>query len=240
MSPLVGYLMDRFGARGSFACCLVFAVLGTLLFLAKWRFFPDEWTQKKIKRSVKHPFALFFIPRVRNVLLVSGIVSMAWDIQNFMFPVYGHAIGLSSSQIGWLIGSFFAACLLVRFLMPWLSRHFSEWTCLTLVLLIGGICYAIIPLVTSLPWLLLLAFILGLGIGSSQPNVMTLLHSESPEGRVGEAIGVRTMLQTASHSFLPSVFGAVTAFCGTLPIFWCMAVLMGGCAWLTKKAQKEE
>lgn len=240
MSPLVGHMMDWFGERGAFVCCLAFAVLGSICIFWEHGLFPTRWTQKRSRTSLRHPFALFSIARVRNVLLISGTVSMAWDIQNFMFPVYGHAIGLSSSEIGWLIGAFFAACLVVRFLMPWLARHLSEWRCLMLVLVIGGVCYGIFPLVHSMEGLLVLAFILGLGIGGSQPNVMSLLHSESPAGRVGEAIGVRTMLQTASHSLLPTFFGAITLVAGTLPIFWMMAALMGGCAWLTKGAQKQQ
>ena len=43
------------------------------------------------------------------MLFVSALVSMAWDLEIFMFPVYGHAIGLSATEIGWLIGMFFAA-----------------------------------------------------------------------------------------------------------------------------------
>ena len=63
---------------------------------------------------------------------------MAWDLEIFMFPVYGHAIGLSATEIGWLIGMFFAATFAVRFLMPLLSKRISEWQFLVAVLAIGS------------------------------------------------------------------------------------------------------
>lgn len=240
MPPLMGHIIDWVGVPWAFRCCLAFSLLGTCCIFLERRLFPLAWTQKKAKRSLKHPFALFSVPRVRNVLIVSGIVSMAWDIQNFMFPVFGHAVGLSASEIGWLIGTFFAASFVVRFFMPWLARHLSEWRCLTLALVIGGGSYLIFPFLNSMAQFLPMAFILGLGIGGSQPNVMSLLHSQSPAGRVGEAIGVRTMLQGASHSLLPMFFGVVTVWIGTAPIFLTMAALMGGCAWLTRKPAPEK
>ena len=168
------------------------------------------------------------------MLFVSALVSMAWDLEIFMFPVYGHAIGLSATEIGWLIGMFFAATFAVRFLMPLLSKRISEWQVLVAVLAIGSFAYILFPFFTELGPLLVVAFILGLGLGASQPNVMSLLQTQSPKGRVGEALGIRTMLTNLCHTVLPTGFGLLASAVGVFWIFIAMGVLMGGSAVLAQ------
>jgi len=75
------------------------------------------------------------------------------------------------------------------------------------------------------------AFLLGLGLGAAQPNVMSLLHDRAPAGRVGEALGVRTTIMNSSHVVLPLVFGAFGSLLGAGPAFWLMAMLLGGAGW---------
>ena len=79
--------------------------------------------------------------------------------------------------------------------------------------------------------LMAVAFLLGLGLGAAQPNVMSLLHDRSPEGRVGEALGVRTTIMNSSHVVLPLVFGAFGSVLGAGPAFWLMAILLGAGGW---------
>jgi len=49
-------------------------------------------------------------------------------------------------------------------------------------------------------------------------------------GRAGEAVGVRSAVLNASHTFLPLAFGAVGAAMGMTPVFWSMswALAAGG------------
>ena len=82
-------------------------------------------------------------------------------------------------------------------------------------------------LMSSLAPLILVAFLLGLGLGAAQPNVMSLLHSRSPEGRVGEALGLRTTVMNSSHVVLPLVFGAFGSVLGIVAMCWAMAALAG-------------
>lgn len=163
---------------------------------------------------------------------------MAWDLQHYMFPVYGHAVGLSATEIGWLTGIFYSATFLVRFLMPWTSKHFTEWQFLVLTLAVGGAAYAVFPLFTTFGPLTVAAFILGLGLGSSQPNVMSLLHSEAPAGRVGEALGVRTMFTNGCHTVLPTTFGILTGVFGAASIFIAMATILLTAAWASRASHR--
>ena len=56
---------------------------------------------------------------------------------------------------------------------------------------------------------------------------MSLLHSRSPEGRVGEALGLRTTVMNSSHVVLPLVFGAFGSVLGAAAMFWVMAAIAG-------------
>ena len=67
-----------------------------------------------------------------------------------------------------------------------------------------------------LEWLMVfllaaIAFLLGLGLGSTQPSIMSLLYAKAPPGRAGEAVGVRSVVLNASHTVLPLAFGGVAS-----------------------------
>ena len=71
-----------------------------------------------------------------------------------------------------------------------------------------------------------IAFLLGLGLGATQPSIMSLLYAKAPEGRAGEAVGVRSVILNASSTVLPLAFGGVGAALGMLPVFWSMAAVL--------------
>jgi hypothetical protein len=72
------------------------------------------------------------------------------------------------------------------------------------------------------------AFLLGTGLGLSQPLVMSLLYGAAPPGRTGEALGLRTTLLTGSQTLIPLASGALGAALGMLPVFWTMALVLAG------------
>ena len=173
---------------------------------------------------------------LRAVFIVSGMLSMAWDLFNFMVPLQGARIGLSASTIGIIMGTFGVATFVVRLAMPWIARQFSEWQTLSGALVVTTGVYVLFPLFSTVPVLLALAFVLGLGLGVCQPMVMSLIHIAAPPGRSGEAVGVRTTVMNATHTILPLSFGALGAlFGGLTPIFWLLALMMGGSAWFAAR-----
>lgn len=166
-------------------------------------------------------------PELRAVFVASAVLSAAWDLHAFLIPIQGTRIGLSPSMIGWVLGAFSIATLAIRVAMPMVSRHFSEWKIIRLALLVGGMAYLIYPFVSHF-WLMCgLAFVLGLALGSAQPNVMNILHTVSPSGRAGEALGLRSAVLNTSQVVWPLTFGVVGTALGMLPIFLSMAGAMG-------------
>ena len=124
------------------------------------------------------------------------------------------------------MGSFGAGTFLVRLAMPRVANMFSAWHILTVALLITSSVYFLFPLFGAVPVLLGLAFFLGLGLGSAMPMIMSLIYITAPQGRTGEAVGVRSTLINASQTVLPLLFGALGSVTGTIPVFWLLAVML--------------
>jgi predicted MFS family arabinose efflux permease len=221
-----GLLIDSFGHRVTFAV-LVGVVLAALALIWANRALLPTRDGRATGPEPLHPFELMKHTELRHVLIASALISMAWDLQTFVVPVHGTRVGLSASQIGFVLGSFAVATFTIRLAMPRLSRRFTEWQVLTYTLFTATIAFVLFPFFSSLAPLIVVAFLLGLGLGAAQPNVMSLLHSRSPEGRVGEALGLRTTIMNSSHVVLPVVFGAFGSVLGAGAMFWAMAALVG-------------
>jgi MFS family permease len=164
--------------------------------------------------------------RLRNILVVSALFNMAWDVFTFVAPIYGTALGLSASAIGVLLGAFAAATFLVRLVLPALVRRTREWPLVAVALGIACLVYATFPLFREFGVLMALAFVLGIGLGMSQPIVMSLLYSAAPPNRAGEAVGLRTTVLNFIQTTIPLAFGALGTALGVTPIFWAMAVVL--------------
>lgn len=178
---------------------------------------------------------LFAHRELRGIFIVSGVQSMAWELFSFMTPIYGSRIGLSASVIGAVMASFAVATFLVRLALPLLTRRVTAWRLLSFALLGSGATYLLFPLVTNVAMLMALAFVLGIGLGGSQPMVMALLHDSVPEGRTGEAVGIRATVVTTSQTFMPLLFGTLGSTLGVAPAFWAVALTLAAGSRVAKK-----
>ena len=230
---IAGFSIDYGGYAETFWILSVFPVLSAAALVVVRRT-AARATPRPMPPENARVIDLLRIAPLRAVFVVSGLLSMGWDLFTFMVPLQGARIGLSASTIGIIMGSFGVATFVVRMAMPWLARNLTEWQTLTGAFVITSTVYWLFPLFTAVPVLIGLAFLLGLGLGACQPMVMSLIHTAAPAGRSGEAVGVRTTVMNASHAVLPLTFGALgAAFGGLLPIFWILAVIMGGGGWFS-------
>jgi predicted MFS family arabinose efflux permease len=225
-----GLLIDSLGHRAAFAVfsTVTLGLFGLLYWL--WHTLPGPAHTRR-ERDDRPFFDLLREPSVRSILFTTTLISMSWDLQTFMVPVHGTRVGLSASQIGLVLGSFAVATFAIRLAMPWLARTWRQWQVLTFTLFTAALAFTLMPLLEQLLPLACCAFLLGLGLGAAQPNVMSLLHESTPAGRIGEALGLRTTIMNSSHVVLPLAFGAAGAVIGAAAVFWIMAGLLagGGC-----------
>ena len=234
---LSGMLIDAYGHRASFGAQVIVALLAVTLMWFNRKLLPSRHGRVKAPRPL-HPFELFKNTELRHILIATALISMSWDLQSFVIPVYGTQVGLSASEIGFVLGCFALATFTVRLAMPWLSRHVTEWQVLTYTMFCAALAFTLFPMYSSRSPLMAVAFLLGLGLGAAQPNVMSLVHSRSPQGRVGEVLGVRATIIHSSQVVLPLVFGAFGSVLGAAAMFWTMAALVGsggvGALWWRK------
>jgi len=144
-------------------------------------------------------------------------------------------IGLPASTIGIIMGAFAAATFAVRLVMPMFVRRLREWPVIIAALGISGGAYLLFPFSTSVPLLIALSFLLGIGLGCAQPMIMAILFGASPPGREGEVIGVRTTMINASSTMLPLASGALGAAAGMGPVFWAMAAVLLAGGWIARR-----
>lgn len=228
LGPVIaGFAIDVVGHAATFLCLGAFSVAALVVLNKKLKSTPAPVARTATATNVRLIDLLRHAP-LRAVFIVSGLMSMGWDLFTFMVPIQGARIGLSASTIGLIMGAFGVGTFVVRLGMPWIARTFSEWQVLTGSLALTAFIYLLFPLFTAVPVLLVLAFVLGMGLGCALPMIMSLIHLTAPEGRTGEAVGVRSTLINASQTVLPLLFGALGTAVGMVPVFWTLASLLAG------------
>jgi MFS family permease len=230
IGPLVaGFAIDHFGFRAAFATFALVPVI-PLAVLASGRFaFPG----RNPHVGTAHHGGVLALMRhrtLRRVFAINALMSLSWDLHTIFVPIYGAKIGLSASQIGFVLASFAAATFAIRFSIPMIARRMNEQQVLTSAMFIAGAVYLVFPFSTNVWSLLMLSFVLGFGLGSAQPMVLALLHTHAPPGRIGEAVGVRMSLVNSMSVAVPLVLGALGASVGIAPVFWSVGacLLTGG------------
>ncbi|MNC84462.1 Major Facilitator Superfamily protein [compost metagenome] len=180
---------------------------------------------------------LLRIPGFRLVFIVSGTLSMTWDLFAFVIPIHGSQLGLSASTIGIILGAFGAAVFVVRLALPLIVHRLDEWRMLIAAMLLSGATLLLFPLINGVPLLLALSFLLGIGLGGTQPFLMALLYEKAPEGRGAEVLSVRTWIINFCQTSVPLASGTLGAALGMLPVFWAMGVSLLAAGWFAARAR---
>jgi len=228
-----GFAIDGLGHRLAFLALAVFPAIAALVLWRQRRRLPVP-APTRSGAGEPHLADLLRDVRLRHAFIASAVLAMGWDLYAFVVPIYGTRIGLSASLIGIVMGAFSAATFSVRLLLPALARRVREWPMVVAAMIVAGAAYALFPLAQSAAPLMALSFVLGLGLGSAQPFIMSLLYAASPPGRQGEVIGIRTTMLSGSSTVLPLAMGALGAALGMVTVFWAMALVLlagGGLAW---------
>ena len=231
---LTGFSIDWIGHRLTFLLLAASALAALIALYLR----PLEVARRQPPDAPgkKRRMADFWSDRtMRRVFIVSTALSMSWDLFTFVVPIYGSQIGLSASEIGLILGAFGSAIFVVRLALPLFVHRVSEWRLLLVAMIGTGAGFIVFPLVTTVPVLIAFAFLLGVGLGGTQPMIMSLLYAHAPPGRGGEAVGVRSLLLSFSQAGIPLLFGALGAALGIAPAFWTMAAALAGAGWLLRK-----
>jgi MFS family permease len=233
IGPLVaGFAIEGLGHANAFAILGGFPLAALALLFFRKQALPRPEAGAPGRRS--GVLDLLRIRALRNTFVVSLLLAMGWDLYTFLIPLYGARIGLAAGTIGAIMSTFAVATFTVRLLMPFLVRRIRHWVLIASAMAVAGTAYLLFPFVETVPLLIALSFLLGLGLGSAQPIIMSLLYEASPPGRQGEAVGLRTSLLNGSHTLIPLGSGALSVAFGMTPVFWLLAAFLLGGAWFAR------
>jgi MFS family permease len=233
---LAGFAIDGIGHRWALLA-LAAGALVTVIVLVARRIETPPHAAGPAHEDKRHLRDLLLAPGFRRIFVVSGVLSMTWDLFAFVIPIYGSQIGLSASTIGLILGAFGAAVFAVRLVLPVFAHRVRAWRLLIAAMLLSGALLFAFPLVQDVPQLMALAFLLGLGIGGTQPYIMSLLYERAPPGRGAEVLSVRTWLINFSQTGVPLASGALGAAAGMLPVFWVMGAALLAAGWYATRAE---
>ena len=229
LGPIIaGFSIDYLGYRPAYLMLAAPALAAVILLWVKGGLLPEAAVKAGDEKK-SSSFDLLRISRLRDAIIASGLISIAWDLYLFYFPIYGNSIGLSASVIGLVISTFAAAVFVIRIALPAMARRWTEFEILLYAIGFAGVVFVLFPFLQN-PFLLAAAsFLLGLGCGVGQPMSMSLIYSLSPAGRSSEGAGLRVMFNHFTHLVVPIAFGGIGTMFGFVPVFVsCSAVLIGG------------
>lgn len=230
LGPLIaGFSIDYLGYRTAYLMLAACPVAAVLVLWFKGDVLPKAAVGEGEGRKKGGSFDLLRNAKLRDAIVASGLISIAWDLYLFYFPIYGHSIGLSASAIGIVISTFAVAVFAIRVVLPRLARVWTEFQILLYAIGFAGAVFLLFPLFRD-PYLLAAAsFLLGLGCGVGQPMSMSLIYGLSPPGRASEGAGLRVTFNHFTHLVVPLAFGGIGTAFGFAPVFFsCSAVLIGG------------
>ena len=234
---ICGFTIDGLGFAATFIVMAAIAALPAVILLAWPRIVPAGAKGHRGEKAVGAARDLLANAGLVRTLVMSGVTLTGIELFTFYFPVYGRSIGLSATVIGLVMSSYAVAAFIVRAGMPRATRSMGELGVLTASLFMAGLTFLAVPFAAHAMLLAAIAFLLGIGLGCAQPLTIILTYNHAPEGRAGEALGMRLTVNKATQIFVPLAFGAMGTALGLLPVFWATGafLLAGGAVSLLER-----
>jgi predicted MFS family arabinose efflux permease len=155
-------------------------------------------------------------------------------------PIYGHSVGLSASAIGVVLAMSGIAAFVVRVGLPVLVKRWGPDAVFSWSLYVSAGAFLLFPLFSGAAALAAIALVLGLGMGCAQPVTLMLIFSRAPEGRSGEALGMRVTINQITHIAVPVLFGTIGSFFGMAPVFITNALILAGGGLLNREKNQPQ
>ncbi|UZD67185.1 MULTISPECIES: MFS transporter [Marinobacter] len=219
---LAGYLLDS--GPGTGQVFLVMAVFGALAGLAGFWLTGQARERLKVTRRETGFRAQWELmrtnPGVQLSVLVTVLGMFALGVYGSYLPVYLESLAMSPVVIGVLVSLRAAVSMLIRpFMAPMIAMVGGRRNAVLLAL--GTLAAGITFLGFSEQILLigLLAVLVGIGAGLTQPLSMVLLAESVDREKRSGALGMRLMANRAIHFLAPLLFGALLELGGFVLAF---------------------
>jgi MFS family permease len=228
IGPLTGGVsIDYFGHARSYLYMAAFPLVRVVILVFAKGLGRGSGVKTEEEQAVLST-SLLANPALRRTLIASAMAVTGQDLFQFYMPIYGHSVGLSASAIGVVLGMFGVSAFFVRMGLPALVKRWGADAVFNRSLYVSAVAFTLFPLFTGAVALSLVALVCGLGMGCAQPVTLMLVFSRAPEGRSGEALGMRVTINQFTHIVVPILFGTIGSALGVAPVFVVNALILAG------------
>ena len=159
---------------------------------------------KEGKNRTREKETIWSVPYV-VLMAVNFFQSLAAFMANTTIPVFADHLGANTALVGTVVSSFAVTALLIR---PFAGPAFDSFSRKRLLLcsqVIICTSLALYGLVSSLPALIAVRLLHGIGIGCSGPLAMSLVSEFLPASRFASGISIYTLAQSFAQIIGPAV-----------------------------------
>jgi predicted MFS family arabinose efflux permease len=141
-------------------------------------------------------------------------------------PLLGAVVGLTSSQVGILLGINSGGALLARAATPFFVRRISNLRLTVVATVIASSCLFAVGLNHQVVVMALVMALLGFALGLSQTTTMDWVVNLVDDTSRGSALGLRVATNRVGQAFILAVAGAVSEWWGVQAAFVLLAMVM--------------
>ena len=184
--------------------------------------------QKSTVRTGK-PERVWGLLRIRGMpaaLMTSFSAKGANDLLLVYVPLLGASVGLTSSQVGILLGISSSGALFARAATPWFVRRIPSVNLTVVATVVAALCLLIVGLSHNLTPMMLAMSVLGFAIGLTQTTTMDWVVDLVDDTSRGSALGMRVATNRVGQTFILAAAGVTSQWFGVEAAFGLLALVM--------------
>ncbi|HET7665459.1 MAG TPA: MFS transporter [Mycobacterium sp.] len=159
-------------------------------------------------------------------LMTSFSAKSGVDLLLVYVPLLGVAVGLTSSQVGILLGISSSGALLARAATPFFVRRIPSVRLTVVATAVAAACLLVLAVSGNVTAMMVAMSVLGFALGLSQTTTMDWVVNLVDDTSRGSALGLRVATNRVGQAFILAVAGAVSGVLGVEAAFVLLAVVM--------------
>jgi MFS family permease len=159
-------------------------------------------------------------------LMTSFSAKSGMDLLLVYMPLLGAVVGLTSTQVGLLLGISSTGALLARAATPFFVRRIPTLNLTVVATVVAATCLLVLAVSGNLTPMMIAMSVLGFALGLSQTTTMDWVVDLVDDTSRGSALGLRVATNRVGQAFILAVAGAVSGLWGVQAAFALLALVM--------------
>jgi predicted MFS family arabinose efflux permease len=159
-------------------------------------------------------------------LMTSFSAKSGIDLLLVYVPLLGVAVGLTSSQVGILLGISSSGALLARAATAFFVRRIPTLRLTVVATVVAASCLLVLAVSSNLAPMMIAMSVLGFALGLSQTTTMDWVVNLVDDTSRGSALGLRVATNRVGQAFILAAAGAISGVWGVGAAFALLAAVM--------------